>query len=604
MIDGRFELADRLGSGGMGMVWRARDLALHRDVALKEVRPPDPALAENDPAAARVLRDRVLREARALARLDHPNVVTIHHIVDEGEGAYPWIVMELVPGAGLQERLARGPLPPAEAARIGRGVLAALRAAHAAGIQHRDVKPANVLLRPDGRPVLTDFGIAAIRDATSLTATGALIGSPDYMAPERLRGHEGDPASDLWSLGMLLYVAVEGRHPLRKASTLATLAAILDEPVPAPEHAGPLTPVLTALLTRDTAARPDAEALDRMLAEAETGREKSGNEKGKGKGKAETSAAPASPAPAPARTTAKNPTGGPAPPARTTAENPTGGPASPVRTSAKHSEGSAATARTAVVPPARTRVMPSPTGSTGGPGGPGGGRPRGSSSAPAAPPAAPLGEREARRRVRRARLVPLATSLVGTAVTAALVWALLPAPEGQAADDGPDAKGAPGAAGSANGRGGTDLLTPDGVRTVIRELKPVMGGARVTDFTVHEKRASAEAPTKGDKNLYDHFAYEKGKAARERAGGTLMPGTATVDLDRFRWDALPGLLRQADKELGVAKPTSHFVDVDPAEPFLNKQPVLKVYATDAYGSAYLVADLDGKVIQKNPRRHG
>ncbi|KOG77936.1 hypothetical protein ADK38_39475, partial [Streptomyces varsoviensis] len=108
MIDGRFELADRLGSGGMGMVWRARDLALHRDVALKEVRPPDPALAENDPAAARVLRDRVLREARALARLDHPNVVTIHHIVDEGEGAYPWIVMELVPGAGLQERLARG----------------------------------------------------------------------------------------------------------------------------------------------------------------------------------------------------------------------------------------------------------------------------------------------------------------------------------------------------------------------------------------------------------------------------------------------------------------------------------------------------------------
>ncbi|MFH8980083.1 serine/threonine-protein kinase [Streptomyces varsoviensis] len=581
VIDGRFELADRLGSGGMGMVWRARDLALHRDVALKEVRPPDPALAENDPAAARVLRDRVLREARALARLDHPNVVTIHHIVDEGEGAYPWIVMELVPGAGLQERLARGPLPPAEAARIGRGVLAALRAAHAAGIQHRDVKPANVLLRPDGRPVLTDFGIAAIRDATSLTATGALIGSPDYMAPERLRGHEGDPASDLWSLGMLLYVAVEGRHPLRKASTLATLAAILDEPVPAPEHAGPLTPVLTALLTRDTAARPDAESLDRMLAEAEaeTGREKSGNEKGKGK--AETSATPA-------------------PPARTTAKNPTGGPASPVRTSAKHSEGSAAPARTAVVPPARTRVMPSPTGSTGGPGGPGGGRPRGSSSAPAAP----LGEREARRRVRRARVVPLVTSLVGTAVTAALVWALLPAPEGQAADDGPDAKGATGAAGSANGRDGTDLLTPDGVRTVIRELKPVMGGARVTDFTVHEKRASAEAPTKGDKNLYDHFAYEKGKAARERAGGTLMPGTATVDLDRFRWDALPGLLRQADNELGVAKPTSHFVDVDPAEPFLNKQPVLKVYVTDAYGSAYLVADLDGKVIQKNPRRHG
>ncbi|MFI2028037.1 serine/threonine-protein kinase [Streptomyces buecherae] len=268
MIDDRFELVDRLGGGGMGMVWRARDLALHRDVALKEVRPPDPALAEYDPQAARTLRARVLREARALARVDHPNVVTIHHIVDGGEDAYPWIVMELVSGGSLQGRLDRGPMTPAEAARLGDGILAALRATHAVGIEHRDVKPANVLLRKDGRPVLTDFGIAAIRESTSLTATGSIIGSPDYMAPERVRGQAGGPAADFWSLGMLLYVAVEGHHPLRRANTLATLAAVLNDEVPPPRKAGPLTEILTLLLVRDPGARPDAGTLDRMLTTA------------------------------------------------------------------------------------------------------------------------------------------------------------------------------------------------------------------------------------------------------------------------------------------------------------------------------------------------
>lgn len=191
LIDNRFELLERLGSGGMGTVWRAHDLALHREVALKEVRPS--GATEDDPDRARMLRERVLREARALARLNHPNVVTIHHIVDAGETAHPWIVMELVRGRSLQDRLAEGPLTPAEAARLGRGVLAALWTAHAAGICHRDVKPANVLLRDDGSPVLTDFGIAALHDAPSLTASGQLVGSPEYIAPERLRGREGDP---------------------------------------------------------------------------------------------------------------------------------------------------------------------------------------------------------------------------------------------------------------------------------------------------------------------------------------------------------------------------------------------------------------------------
>lgn len=183
IIDGRFALEARLGGGGMGLVWRARDLVLDRAVALKEVRPSDPGLAEFDPDGAAMLRARVLREARALARVDHPNVVTIHHVVDGGEHTYPWLVMELVTGGSLQDRLAKGPLAPAAAARLGRELLAALRAAHDVGVQHRDVKPANVLLRPDHRPVLTDFGIAAIRESTVLTATGSIIGTPDYMAP-------------------------------------------------------------------------------------------------------------------------------------------------------------------------------------------------------------------------------------------------------------------------------------------------------------------------------------------------------------------------------------------------------------------------------------
>jgi serine/threonine protein kinase len=216
-------------------------------------------MAEQDPATVRELRERVLREARALARLNHPHVVTIHHIVDEGPDVYPWLVMELVSGGSLQDRLAHGPMAPGEVARLGREVLSALRAAHAVGIQHRDVKPANVLLRQDGRSVLTDFGIAAIREFTGLTATGAFIGSPEYMAPERINGYEGDPASDLWSLGMLLYVAVEGRHPLRRATTMATLAAVLNQDVPTPERAGPLGPVLLALLRR----HPPATAVTR-----------------------------------------------------------------------------------------------------------------------------------------------------------------------------------------------------------------------------------------------------------------------------------------------------------------------------------------------------
>ncbi|MFE6160684.1 serine/threonine-protein kinase [Streptomyces sp. NPDC056486] len=273
VVDGRFELLERLGSGGMGTVWRARDTVLHREVAIKEVRPAGHELTDEQ---SRVLRERVLREARALARLNHPHVVTIHHIVDTGP--HPWLVMELLPGRTLQDLLEQGTLAPHDAARIGRELLSALRVAHAAGILHRDVKPANILLRdeaPGGSGVsvvLTDFGIASLLGSDQLTATGDLIGSPEYIAPERIRGTADEgPAADLWSLGLVLYVAVEGVSPLRRASTLATLAAVLDDPVPPPVRSGPLAPVLSALLVRDPALRPDSERLDAMLAAVANG---------------------------------------------------------------------------------------------------------------------------------------------------------------------------------------------------------------------------------------------------------------------------------------------------------------------------------------------
>ncbi|MGW4772698.1 protein kinase domain-containing protein [Nocardia sp. NPDC004278] len=263
VVDGRFELLEPLGSGGMGTVWRAYDLALHREVALKEVR------AEADEGRSPgVHRERVLREARALARIGHPNVVAIHHIVDSAEVANPWIVMELVRGQSLADHLADGPLPPTRVAHLGRGILAALRAAHQVGVLHRDIKPANVLLRQDGSPVLTDFGIAAINGMTALTSTGSVVGSLDYVAPERLSGQEGHPASDLWSLGLLLYVAVEGFHPMRRESTVATLAAVIRGEVPPPQRAGAMTAVLTAVLVPDPSRRPTAEQVDRMLAQA------------------------------------------------------------------------------------------------------------------------------------------------------------------------------------------------------------------------------------------------------------------------------------------------------------------------------------------------
>ncbi|MFD8739010.1 protein kinase [Streptomyces sp. NPDC059618] len=263
LVAGRYRLLAKLGHGGMGTVWRARDETVDREVAVKEPRVPD-HLPERERAN---VHERMRREARAAARLDHPAVVTVHDVaVVDGQ---PWIVMELVRGRSLGDALTEGTLDGREAARIGLEVLGALEAAHAAGVLHRDVKPDNVLLGPHGRVVLTDFGIARIEGDTSLTDTGGFVGSPEYTAPERVLGVRPGPASDLWSLGVLLYAATEGVSPFRRSNTPATLQSVLKSVPAAPASAGaPLAEVIDGLLAKEPSHRPAAAEVRRLLEEA------------------------------------------------------------------------------------------------------------------------------------------------------------------------------------------------------------------------------------------------------------------------------------------------------------------------------------------------
>ncbi|WP_329263983.1 serine/threonine protein kinase [Streptomyces sp. NBC_01478] len=521
VVDGRFELVSRLGGGGMGTVWRAQDLLLHRYVAVKEVRPPDIDLAEYDPGAAEMLRQRVLREARALARVEHPNVVTIHHIVDGGEGTYPWLVMELVQGGSLADRLERGPMAPAEAARLGSGVLDALNAAHEAGVQHRDVKPANVLLRTDGRPVLTDFGIAAIRDATALTATGSIIGTPDYMAPERVSGHSGGPAADLWSLAMMLYVAVEGHHPLRRGTTLATLAAVLQEDVPPPARAGSLMPVLSCVLVRDPEARPDAGTVGRMLAAAAAQPEDS----------------------------------------------------RPETTSYR------------LAPPA----PPSP------------------------PPTSGMQTTSRRRPAKRSRSVAVVSSVVGVVLIGTLAWKVLPG--GNSDNNGSSASA--GAAGqtqqstpsvSASESSAAvktqDMLTPTGIRTAIKAFKAKTGSDRFADFSVYPGYVIADVMVKGSQTRYTSYTYRSGTGFDEAFDNkdTIIDGDQPVKLDDFNWDAVPALLKRANKDLKVKDPTSRYLLLrSPSTNGGNTPAGMAIYLSDEYGSSgFLEATPQGIVTRLEP----
>ncbi|HEY3682602.1 MAG TPA: serine/threonine-protein kinase, partial [Streptosporangiaceae bacterium] len=260
VIAGRYRLTRAIGRGGMGVVWAAADLRLGREVAVKELL-VNPGISDDQNTT---LLHRALREGRIAAALDHPSVVTVYDtfLFDDR----PWIVMELLRGASLAQLVARsGPLTPERAAAVGVPLLGALRAAHTAGIVHRDVKPGNVLLTDDGRVVLTDFGLAAVEGDPSLTQAGMVMGSPPYVAPERARGAPATPAADLWSLGATLFMAVEGKGPYDRETPIAALGALVTEEPPAPTNAGPLRPLIEGLLTRDPLHRLDPETAAELL---------------------------------------------------------------------------------------------------------------------------------------------------------------------------------------------------------------------------------------------------------------------------------------------------------------------------------------------------
>ncbi|MFJ3907189.1 MULTISPECIES: serine/threonine-protein kinase [Streptomyces] len=268
VLAGRYRLVEPIGSGGMGKVWRAHDELLHRTVAVKELT-AGLYVAQAD---REVLHARTQKEARAAARIQHPAVVVVHDVLEHDDR--PWIVMEYIDGPSLADAAkAAGRIEPAEAARIGLHVLGALRAAHAVGVLHRDVKPGNVLLAKDGRVLLTDFGIAAIEGDSSITRTGEIVGSIDYLAPERVTGGTPGTSSDLWSLGATLYTAVEARSPFRRTSPISSLQAVVNDEPPALRQAGALGPVITALLRKDPGERPSAQETERMLIEAMEGRQ-------------------------------------------------------------------------------------------------------------------------------------------------------------------------------------------------------------------------------------------------------------------------------------------------------------------------------------------
>ena len=260
LIGGRYTLRAAVGHGGMGTVWRAADTLLRRDVAIKEVILP-PGLAPSDRDS---MYERTMREARAAAALQHPAVVQVYDVVHEN--GRPWIVMELLDARSLADMVIEdGPVTPRVVAKIGIALLGALEVAHAHGVLHRDVKPANVLICSDGRCVLTDFGVARMPTDVQLTTPGMVLGSPHFISPERAMGNEFGPPSDLFSLGVTLYTAVEGRPPFDKGDPIETMHAVVEDPPTPAVRAGSLTPVLMGLLEKDPARRMDVQTARTML---------------------------------------------------------------------------------------------------------------------------------------------------------------------------------------------------------------------------------------------------------------------------------------------------------------------------------------------------
>jgi serine/threonine protein kinase len=260
VLNGRYRLVYQLGAGGMGSVWLADDQLLERSVALKELLP------ETGQAGQPARRARAVQEARAMARVRHPAIVPIHDVFFIKED--PWIVMDYISGRSLSDMIKQGTLDERSIARIGLSVLRGLAAVHRAGVVHRDVKPANILVADDGSIFLVDFGIARIAGDTSLTGQ-SIVGTPDFLAPERLReGHRVGPAADIWALGVTFYLALEGYSPFWRESESgwqAILLAILSESPRPPAHGGPLADITLRMLSKDPERRANADQILAVL---------------------------------------------------------------------------------------------------------------------------------------------------------------------------------------------------------------------------------------------------------------------------------------------------------------------------------------------------
>ncbi|TCO19716.1 serine/threonine protein kinase [Kribbella steppae] len=255
LVAGRFRIQSLLGRGGVGRVWLAEDELLRRPVALKQYL----ARKADSEDAKRVIRARALNEARTAARIDHGGVVRVWDVVRDG--SLPWLVMEPLSGRTLAEILAgEGPLAIDRVTEIAAQLLDTLRAVHKGGVVHRDVKPANVQLCDDGRVVLTDFGIAWMRDEELNCPRDVLEGSPAFISPEQLRGDEPAPPSDLFSLGATLFTLLEGSPPFAKTDVWATLTAVVQDAPRVSPRTGRLGTVIAGLLVKDAARRLSADA--------------------------------------------------------------------------------------------------------------------------------------------------------------------------------------------------------------------------------------------------------------------------------------------------------------------------------------------------------
>ncbi|MFE0464699.1 protein kinase [Kitasatospora sp. NPDC058965] len=566
LIDGRYELLEPLaGTTAGGGVWRARDTLLAQEVALRELRPA--GAAPTGSAERDRWRDQVLLRAQELTRLQHPNVAAVQRVVESGE--HPWLVTELVPGDSLADRLSDGPLAVTEAAGIGRGLLAGLRAAHGQGFHHGDLRPETVRFRADGTAVLSGLGSAALADAagTALTEPGAT--APDYQSPECLEGGAPGPDADLWALGLLLYVAVEGQHPFRRANDFATVAAVLQAVLPDPVRAGALAPLLAEALAKDPAQRPGVARFERLLATAQQDRRQDPRADRRrsdaSSGADEHSAAEIQDA-VPHDAV---PEDAPPPGYRPHHETPKArGP----KSNGPKSNGPKSNGPKSPSPKARPAQSSShhhtdPTGT----------KPRTGKQATGSGKPAP------KSRTRRRILVVSAVGVALATVAGVTLWST-----GVFTSVAVDCR--PGAVQSPAGAG---LVTPQGARTFIAAQQQQLNTTKALSLSLYATHAESNVPTAANAHLYDRFSYTNG-AGTHRPEGTVFPGDKPVDLNSVNWDCLPGLLQKAQATLNVPHPTSTYISLEGPDHF-SDDPLISIYLSDAYGSGHLKADITGHI---------